>query len=298
MIGLDGSPAGIAALHWAAARIDVIGPLRPVFAWEYPVAPFLPGPLAGGAAPPAEAMQGAAEEAAAGFLAEIADVPHEPVVVHMGSPEEVLLHAAADAELIVVGCRSRGRVSRYLLGSTSRYLLHHADVPVAVIPEPDDDARDETDAVRPQRILVGVDGSPNAAAALEWAVAHARPDDEVTVVSTWRVPVGLGYDIPQFDTEHLRAAALDTVHDAIDALGDHHATVRGEIAEGDPRWVLTELASRADLLVMGSRGRTGLAHALLGSTTSALTQAPTIPTVVVPHPPTDDAPDADAGAAG
>ena len=45
-----------------------------------------------------------------------------------------------------------------------------------------------------------------------------------------------------------------------------------------------DLQDEADLVVVGARGRTGLAHLVLGSTASSLVHRPSCPIVVVPHP--------------
>jgi hypothetical protein len=54
-------------------------------------------------------------------------------LVQEGSPADVIIKAAQDAQLIIVGSHGRGFVRRLLLGSVSRQVLHDADVPVLVI---------------------------------------------------------------------------------------------------------------------------------------------------------------------
>ena len=54
------------------------------------------------------------------------------------------------------------------------------------------------------------------------------------------------------------------------------------IGEGDPRWTLLHEQDAADLLVLGRRGRSGLAHALAGSTTTSLIHQPRCPIAVIP----------------
>jgi nucleotide-binding universal stress UspA family protein len=56
-------------------------------------------------------------------------------VVHGGDPAEEIerVAAAADADMVVVGCRGESTVGRVLLGSVSTRLAHHADRPVLVV---------------------------------------------------------------------------------------------------------------------------------------------------------------------
>jgi nucleotide-binding universal stress UspA family protein len=56
------------------------------------------------------------------------------VVCERGRPAEVLLEAAQGACLLVVGTRGAGRWGRLLLGSTSTEVVHHARLPVVVVP--------------------------------------------------------------------------------------------------------------------------------------------------------------------
>lgn len=60
------------------------------------------------------------------------DVPIEVRVEH-GRPEDALLHAAAQARLVVVSTHRRGTVARLLLGSCSRALTHHSPCPVCIV---------------------------------------------------------------------------------------------------------------------------------------------------------------------
>jgi nucleotide-binding universal stress UspA family protein len=61
--------------------------------------------------------------------------PEVPVraVIAAGRPTELLLELSEQAQLIVVGTRNRGAAARAVLGSTSRFLLRHAQCPVAVV---------------------------------------------------------------------------------------------------------------------------------------------------------------------
>lgn len=57
--------------------------------------------------------------------------------VERGHPAEALLHASRGAELLVLGSRGRGVTRSLVLGSVSQSVLHHADLPVAVLSHTD-----------------------------------------------------------------------------------------------------------------------------------------------------------------
>ncbi len=67
--------------------------------------------------------------------ASLGDVTVERVVSE-GSPGDVLVDAAADADLVVVGSRGRGGIKSALLGSVSSHVAHHAPCPVVIVRAP------------------------------------------------------------------------------------------------------------------------------------------------------------------
>ena len=285
VVGIDGSEAAAAALNWAAARTDRFGPVRPVHSWDYPISVWAPSPFGPGVAPPAAEMAAAAKEAAEKVVAELDDdVPCEPPVVSHGDAGAVLVEAARDAELLVVGTRGRGPVRANVIGSVARHCADHTPVPLIIVPCPDA----LVPAGQSERIVVGVDGSDSSLAALRWAVTNAPPDAEISAISAWQTPVDgpILYGVNRFDLKALRAAAKATVNEAADKicaeLGVDESRITREIAEGDPRWVLLSRSEVSDLLVLGQRGRTGLPHFFLGSTTTALVHRPHCPTAVIP----------------
>ncbi|MEQ8841662.1 MAG: universal stress protein [Acidimicrobiales bacterium] len=285
IVGIDGSEASQAALVWAAERTGCFGPIRPVHSWNYPISAWAPSPLSVGVAPPVAEMAEAAREAADRCMAALGDdVAHEPPVVEHGDPGVVLVNAAQDAALLVVGTRGRGPVRANVIGSVARHCADHTPIPLVIVPH--DEA---SSAIAPsERIVVGVDDSDHARAALRWAIKNASPQATISAISVWQTPVDgpILYGVNRFDLRALRAAAEATVNEATDAvcdeLGVDRARVTRQIAEGDPRWVLLNQSDEADLLVLGQRGRTGLSHFFLGSTTTALIHRPRCPTAVIP----------------
>jgi nucleotide-binding universal stress UspA family protein len=134
VVGVDGSPTAQRALRWA---LDMARPghaeVEVVHTWQPPVAA---GPLA--VAPMVfdpELWSDDAERMVDEALASV-DTTGVHVVrnVGCGTAAQVILDAARDADLVVVGSRGRGGFAGLLLGSVSQQVAHHAPCPVAVVP--------------------------------------------------------------------------------------------------------------------------------------------------------------------
>jgi nucleotide-binding universal stress UspA family protein len=143
-------------------------------------------------------------------------------------------------------------------------------------------------------IVVGVDGSEPSHEALRWAVAEARlRDARITAVHVWAfvppTPIGDPGMLPmpagdypgQLEAE--RAAAQAELDEALAAAFPDGAPpeIEARLAEGDAAEVLVEEAAGADLLVVGSHGRSGIASALLGSVSRHVVSHAPCPVVVV-----------------
>ena len=139
------------------------------------------------------------------------------------------------------------------------------------------------------RIVVGVDDSPGAAAALRWALEEARlRGATLDVVHAWHqfIPVALpGAVTREPGRDDLEAAARELVTKVVDDVvgpSDPTVTVRVELGQGSPADVLITGAADADLLVIGSRGRGGFAGLLLGSVSQQCAHHAPCPVVIVP----------------
>jgi nucleotide-binding universal stress UspA family protein len=283
VVGLDGTPDVSSALRWAEAHTDLFGVIRPVLAWHYPAYVWLPQPL-GPAAPPAATMQAAAESAARTCVEQLDPTQVVDPIVAESDAGPFLVEVSADAALLVVGARGLGLVRSFLLGSVGRYCADHTTVPLVIVPE-------LGDALEPygpgsRDIAVGIDGSEHAEDALRWAIENSRTDDVITAHIAWHYLGGLGYESYAIEAPVLENAAVDaltqTVKRVTSQSGVSADRIRQRVECGDPRSVLRSVASEADLLVVGQRGRTGLPHLLLGSTTTALTHRPVCPTAIIP----------------
>jgi nucleotide-binding universal stress UspA family protein len=135
------------------------------------------------------------------------------------------------------------------------------------------------------RIIVGIDGSQNSRAALQWALTAAHPDDKVVAVNIWDLPMTAGLEAQALDVDSFEAAAWDTLDHVIGSLEEPDtAEVAREVHRGHTGRVLMELSADADLLVVGARGHGGFLALLLGSVSTYAVHHSSCPVVVVPAP--------------
>jgi nucleotide-binding universal stress UspA family protein len=132
------------------------------------------------------------------------------------------------------------------------------------------------------RLVVGIDGSPHAAAALRWAISDAaqHADASVTVVLAWQEPF---VSIPgAFDRDELeqgyKAFVIKTINETVPSPP---VPLTSLVAEGDPIESLIEAAEGADLLVLGTKGRSRFRGLMLGSVAAACAGSSPCPVVLV-----------------
>jgi nucleotide-binding universal stress UspA family protein len=132
------------------------------------------------------------------------------------------------------------------------------------------------------KIVVGVDGSDHALAALRWAVEQARlRNAEVLALATWEFPYALN-PVTMFTTEPdpFTADAKAGLERAIAAVEPGEVTIEAEVVEGSAAMRLVEASLEADLVVVGSRGRGGFTGLLLGSVSQHLVAHARCPVLV------------------
>lgn len=119
------------------------------------------------------------------------------------------------------------------------------------------------------RIVVGIDGSDDSKAALEWAAHQAElTGSTVEAITTWAWPVAFGVAFAYLPPDYNPSAdAQKVLDDALGPLREAHPdlSIETAIAEGHAAPVLVEASRGADLLVVGSRGHGEFAGMLLGS---------------------------------
>jgi nucleotide-binding universal stress UspA family protein len=125
------------------------------------------------------------------------------------------------------------------------------------------------------KILIAIDGSDFSQAALQSVTARPWPaDTQVKVLHVVEPPSLLmgremgGYD-PEFEAvwKALRERAKDLVMKAAEKLRAAKLNVSTDLVEGDPKSQIIDIANEwhADMIVLGSHGRSGLNRFLMGS---------------------------------
>lgn len=269
LVGVDGSTTSGRALDVAVHEAARRGATLRVVHVAY--VPVVSTPFVGGVYyPTVEEVQAIGRpilDAAVDRAARLDPTVRVLTTLRSGAPSEVLLDAAKDADLVVVGTRGLGSVGSAFFGSVSTRLAARSAAPVLVVPP--------VDAVhhRTSDVVVGVDGSPHGDAALRFALDEAAlTGGRVVAVSAWRHGASLQPDERlAFDTRaerDARAAASRTVEEALARVRTaQHDDVGVEtfVVEGRPGAAIHEAGRGAGLTVVGSRGRGDVQGMLLGS---------------------------------
>lgn len=281
--GYDGSPESVAAVRWAAGSARRLGlPLQVVHVWGLAGQLDTP-PLRAASAYVRAGAQEVADEGAQ--VARDAEPGVEVVaVLDDGPPAQALVDRATDAPLVVVGRHGAARLSGVLLGSVALGTVQHAPCPVVVVP------RTQVDRAPTGLVVVGVDGSAHGAGAVDAAARYATgAGAHVRVVAAWQTPVH-GRSMATWLREHPEVSPTDLAleraerasSEAVARIAERHPEldVEGLVEEGPAAHVLARHAEHADLLVVGTRGRGGLAGLVLGSVSQWLVARAPCPVLV------------------
>lgn len=186
-----------------------------------------------------------------------------------------LLDRAIGAELLIVTASTTGSGQDWLYRSVRGTRARRSSCPLVII----------RGSVRQgmDRIVVGLDSSSAALAAMEWAIEAAnRHLADLTIVNVWQRRTGTNSSVRDNDLRFADARCV--VDNAVASCKQRCAqTVRGHVAEGDPATVLSDVSNHADLLVVGSRGRSGYLTMLFGSVALSIADHADCPIAVI-HP--------------
>ncbi|HET7671376.1 MAG TPA: universal stress protein [Burkholderiales bacterium] len=191
------------------------------------------------------------------------------------------------ADVIVLGWRGHGRAARILAGSVSRAVVARAKCAVLV-------ARDTREASsRPvRRLALGVDGSDNARRALDFVARLAAPEDnKLTLVSVAPPvsvpPLSLARARVRAHVEEEKAARLREAGRRIAVAAQRmnrrgwHVIARSRLGPPLDELLAEARRSRAQVLVVGAKGRSGMRGMLLGSVAAGALDHSLLPVLVV-----------------
>jgi len=282
LLGTDGSPDAVLATEWLAAfPVPPESSIRVVS-----VVPRLPSG-AQSIMPHREALQAHARQVADSATRTLAPKSVEAHVV-TGDVRAALLQAAEDwrAELIVLGARGLGGLERVLLGSVSLGIARDAPCAVMIV---------KGTARRLQRAVVGLDGSDSSRAALRFfAGLPLVPDTEVLLVGVAEkiyfprsapalIAEPLLATIAQIEAEE-KARKQECLVEA-ERLLKGTTRVQLESVVGEPADEILRAAatSRAQLIVLGSRGLGGVQRVMLGSVSERVLLQAECAVLIVKH---------------
>jgi nucleotide-binding universal stress UspA family protein len=280
VVGVDGSPASLAAIRWGAAMATRReAPLHLVHAIGVPLHAL---PVIGSLLFDISALREIGESALGQGRSIVSEWDGFPADVEVAtfldlpSPVAALAARSAAAQLLVIGARGLDPLERVLFGSVGVGLIKHADCPVAVIPA----AAATMPPSSPVPVLVGVDGSRCSARAVGIAFDEAATRNVgLVAVTTWSDRNG-GPSAP--DMARQRAEVLLEESLASFTVEYPDVCVDRVVIDGRPAQRLLEASRHAQLVVLGSRGRGGVAGATLGSVSQAVLQASRIPVLIAP----------------
>ncbi len=203
------------------------------------------------------------------------------VTMEPGTPHQLILETArrVEAGLTVLGyAEGEGKLAR-LLGSTADRVLRKATHPVLIV-------RSEM-PIPPQRVLVPVDLSPLSADAYLCGLGilgqlHGEAPAKVeTLLVLEPYPRQVPY---QFTPREARVMASHELRLFISRAGEASRTVWSNIRTGDPRAEILAEATDwpADLVVVGTHGRSGLERFMLGSVAAGVARDAPCSVLVIP----------------
>jgi nucleotide-binding universal stress UspA family protein len=170
-------------------------------------------------------------------------------------------------DLVVVGSQGRSALGRFILGSVSQKVLTHAHCSVRVARGRAD--RDDS----PIRIVIGVDGSSYAEAAVDAVARRAWPAGTLArIVAVPDLMMMAAIRWLEEIKEAEQASANKIVEASAEKLRRAGLSVSTLIKEGDPKYILVDEAEQwgADSIFLGARGLRAIERFLIGSVSTAV----------------------------
>ncbi len=294
--GVDESAESLAAAHWAAREALRRGAaLRLVHAWKWQPRPAPSAPMDTTWRQWAEQTL---ERAVRSVRASHPGLPVEDLLVP-DSAVTVLLAAAEESELLVLGSRGLGRIAGFVLGSVSQRVVARTPRPVVLVRAGETSADEHlpaVDGVSPDEIpetpfrdvVLGLDTEQPCDELIEFAFESARRRGaSLRVIHAFTAApahAAHGRSVPMSgpelvaDQEHVVVARLRPWSEKFPGV-----PVTETVFEGQPAAELVRASARASLLVVGRRARDARLGTHIGSVAHAVLHHACCPVAVVPH---------------
>lgn len=282
-VGLDGSPASLAAARWAAEEAEKRRlTLRLLHAWPL----LAPEPVRA----PSEVDQNYwAKRLVHTAQAELS--ARHPGLTVVGSliaedAQEALLRAASESEMLVLGSRGLGSAESYFMGDVSLPVVARAERPVVLVRT--GEATGDPAPAQAGKVVVALEPHGSGEELLDFAF-HSAAARDVPLLAVRgrsvplhaRLPWGVDHDV----TEELTREAREELSKALKPWREKYPQVEAEdsIRLASPAKAVVHAAEGAALLVVGRRvHRHGMNHHLDHVAHAAIHHA-RCPVAVVPH---------------
>jgi nucleotide-binding universal stress UspA family protein len=177
----------------------------------------------------------------------------------------ILKHAPKRDGLLVVGSQGLDALDRFMLGSVSTNLIHHATCPVLVV---------KGEATPLRRIVLATDGSNASAKALAFVLAKLQPDRWAGKGGHLPIHVSVVYVMPPVKYLGVEEANRKLLEQSVQKLIKAGFTAEPLCKFGKPAEEILKVAStqHADLIMMGAKGLGAVARFLLGSVSTRVVQ--------------------------
>ncbi|HSQ91498.1 MAG TPA: universal stress protein [Nitrospiraceae bacterium] len=185
----------------------------------------------------------------------------------------ILKRAPKRDGLLVVGSKGLDALDRFMLGSVSTKLIHHATCPVLVV---------KNEATPVGQIALAIDGSDASANALEFVRTKFQPDRSTGKGGRVSIHVRVIHVMPFSNYQELKEARK-LLEQGVRKLIQAGFTAEAVCLRGRPAEEIMKITSKhhADLIVMGAKGLGAIARFLLGSVSTRVVQHATCSVLVV-----------------
>ncbi|NOT95663.1 MAG: universal stress protein [Nitrospira sp.] len=283
LVATDGSKFGTWGLNWVA-KLPFVVPPKVTALHVVDIAslraPFLSQPVMAGMEryiqEEAQRMDARSAKALKEAKLQLATLKLKGAVrKEQGAIAQTILKRAPKRDgLLVVGSQGLDALDRFMLGSVSTNLIHHATCPVLVVKDA---------AVPLRRITLATDGSAASAKALAFVVKNFQPDTSTGKGGHVPIHVTVIHAMPFIKYPELKAASRHLVEQNLRKLVKAGFTAEAVYQLGKPAEEIMKVASKhqADLIVMGAKGLGAIARFLLGSVSTRVVQHSSCSVLVV-----------------